>query len=136
MKTKHVVAAIIEKEGKILLARRAPGEHSAGLWEFPGGKQEPGESLQQSLEREIYEEFEVNIKAGQLFCRTETVVDDFYLILYALKAVHLKGDFIPIVHDKIAWVSPEALSEYKVPEPDRPIIEKLIQTPLYPDDMS
>jgi len=132
LKTKHVVAAIIEKEGKILLARRAPGEHSAGLWEFPGGKQESGETLQQSLEREIFEEFGVKIKAGELLLRTETVVDDFYLILYALKAVHLNGDFEPTVHDSIVWVNPKELKEYKVPKPDMPIIEKIYSNTTLP----
>jgi ADP-ribose pyrophosphatase len=64
---KEVTAAIILKDNKVLIAQRAAGENLAGNWEFPGGKIEPGETLQECLKREIDEEFEVDIEVLDFF---------------------------------------------------------------------
>ena len=78
MKTIHVVAAIIENEGKILATQRGYGEFE-GMWEFPGGKVEPGESSREALVREIQEELGADIAVGDYVCTAEYDYPNFHL---------------------------------------------------------
>ena len=68
---RQVAAAIIEKDGKILIAKRKKGSSLAGKWEFPGGKIEPGESPEECLKREMKEEFDIEALAGDFFCSSK-----------------------------------------------------------------
>ena len=79
MKTIRVVAAIIEQNGKILIARRSYGD-LAGFWEFPGGKYEEGETGEQAIKREIREEFDVEIDVRKFLCTVEHQYD-FHLVM-------------------------------------------------------
>lgn len=104
MKTIHVVGAIIKKEEKILIAQRLKGEF-AGLWEFPGGKVEIGESDEQALMREIDEELEIQINEIEYLTTAEYDYDTFHLSMkcYLCK---MKNDHIQLHdHSAIKWIS-------------------------------
>ena len=105
MKTLRVVAAIIEKDGKILIAQRLKGEF-ASLWEFPGGKIEIGETPEQALIREIEEEFDTELNVNELLTTVEHQYDTFYLIMDCFICSIKSGDLV--LHDHMAykWINP------------------------------
>lgn len=100
MKTLRVVAAIIEKDDKILIAQRLKGEF-AGLWEFPGGKIEEGETPEQALIREIEEEFDTELNIEKYLTTVEHQYDSFYLIMDCFICTIKTGDLI--LHDHMAY---------------------------------
>lgn len=100
MKTLNVVAAIIEKDNKILIAQRLKGEF-AGLWEFPGGKIEDGESPEQALIREIEEEFDTELNIEKYLTTVEHQYDSFYLIMDCFICTIKTGDLV--LHDHMAY---------------------------------
>lgn len=105
MKTLRVVAAIIEKDDQILIAQRLKGEF-AGLWEFPGGKIEEGETPEQALVREIEEEFDTELNVNNLLTTVEHQYDTFYLIMDCFICSIKSGDLV--LHDHMAykWINP------------------------------
>lgn len=105
MKTLRVVAAIIEKDGQILIAQRLKGEF-AGLWEFPGGKIEEGETPEKALIREIEEEFDTELNVNNLLTTVEHQYDTFYLIMDCFICSIKSGDLV--LHDHMAykWINP------------------------------
>lgn len=100
MKTLNVVAAIIEKDNKILIAQRSKGEF-AGLWEFPGGKVEPGENKEHALIREIEEEFDTEINIDSYLTTVEHQYDSFYLIMDCYICSIRTGNLT--LHDHLAY---------------------------------
>jgi len=120
-----VVAAVIEQGGRFLLARRPEGGPYGSLWEFPGGKVEPGETPEEALQRELKEELgiEVEIKEHLLSFpfRSSHLNVDFIVYRAHLKKGHLQ----PHDHDELQWVKPEKLMKYALAEPDHFIAEKL-----------
>ena len=124
---KNVSAAIIFKENKILLTRRAPGEKHEGYWEFPGGKQEENETIFECLEREILEELNVRCKAKAVFTESLYHYAGGAINLIAVTADIISGDICLSVHDKYEWVLPENLMTYKLPPADVPIAERIIK---------
>ena len=122
-----VVAALIEKNSKILIAKRLTGNPEVlGKWEFPGGKVEPNEDEFHAIEREIKEEFELTIKAKHFIinniCEYPTKVVD--LRLYSCD--YIEGDFRLHDHSEYAWVDKEELLNYDFAPADVPLAE-LIQ---------
>ena len=87
-----VTAAVIERDGAILVARRAPGHKLAGLWEFPGGKVEDGESLEECLRRELVEELGISCSIGTVVAGSECHHGDYAIRLIALRATILTGE--------------------------------------------
>lgn len=120
-----VTAAIIEKNGLVLAARRREGKHLAGYWELPGGKLENGESPEHCLARELKEEFDVETSIGTFF---EENVHDYgggkIVRLLAYHVKHIKGEYKLIDHDKIEWLSPESLGTLRWAPADIPLVEK------------
>lgn len=121
----HVVAALIERDGKILLDRRSPGTHLAGRWEFPGGKREPGESDPQALARELEEELGVEARIGAEVARVRHGYDDFDLTLVLYRA-EVSGEPSAEGVAEIAWFEPAALWALDMPPADRPLVEAVI----------
>ena len=105
MKTLRVVAAIIEKNEKILIAQRLKGEF-AGLWEFPGGKIEEGETPEQALIREIEEEFDTELNIEKYLTTVEHQYDSFYLVMDCFICSIKSGNLT--LHDHMAykWINP------------------------------
>ena len=119
-----VVAALIENDNKVLLARRSTGDINVfGKWEFPGGKVEQDENEFDAIEREIKEEFELVIKAKEFLinnvCEYPTKVVD--LRLY--KCDYVSGDFNLHDHSEYKWVDKEELLEYDLAPADIPLAE-------------
>ena len=121
----EVTAGIIEKENKVLIARRKPGIHLSGLWEFPGGKIERGETKEAALGRELNEEFGVRTKTKIYFNTNKHDYGDFKIKLISYSSEFLDGEFRLTDHDKIEWVKIDELGNYDIAETDLPIIEKL-----------
>lgn len=120
-----VVAAVVERDGKILVARRRKDIRFGGLWEFPGGKLEAGENPEKGLERELAEEFRVQVRVEGLLISIPFHSPTLSIELLAYKAVHVSGEFCPVDHDEIRWVEPAGLDESAFTEPDRPVVRFL-----------
>ncbi len=121
-----VTAAVIVKDGKVLIAKkRVP---AASPWEFPGGKLEDKESLEACLKREILEELDITIAVGPLICSNRHVTGHGKaIILYAYLSEYLSGEIDLREHEEVQWVSPEDLVGYAFPVPDRLIADKVRQ---------
>ena len=120
-----VTAAIIEENGRIFIARRGPGKHLAGKWEFPGGKIEPGETPEQSLERELVEELGIHVRVGELLCSVRYQSPAVNLELLAFRVTARTGDPVLHEHQDCRWVLPGELLSYDLAESDRKIVERL-----------
>ena len=118
---KTVTAAIIVEEGKILIARRAPGEKLAGMWEFPGGKVEGEETLVDCLTRELREELGVSVSVGPIVAESVYEYPHGSIRLIALRTRILAGTLSLTVHDQVDWVAPDNLLRYQLAPADIPI---------------
>ena len=119
-----VTAAVIELDGKVLIAKRSKGRF-AGKWEFPGGKVEPNETPEECLERELREELGIETRVERLICSSPYDYGGLMIELLAYRVCWLEGEIKPNEHEEIRWVSPGELNEYDFPEADIPIIGKL-----------
>ncbi len=123
-----VTAAIIEDEaGRVLLGKRPENGMLGGLWEFPGGKQEPGETLEACVCREIREELGVEIAVSGSFGSYKHAYTHFRVTLYAFKARILAGTPLPIGESELKWVPIHDLPDYPMGKIDRKISENLIE---------
>jgi len=128
-----VAVAIIEKDGKILIARRKKDDPLIDKWEFPGGKIESGETPAQCLKRELYEELGIDTKVGEFLCSSFYAYSHISIELLSYKVYHLNGEYKVNDHAEIKWVAPLELRRYDFPEADKPIIDKLLKD-IYPID--
>ena len=123
-----VVAGVFSREGKVMMARRAPGKRSAGRWEFPGGKINVGETAQEALARELREEFGLqNILVGALIADSTSVVGNDTI---RLRSYHAVSDPYPTGstdHDAVEWRVPEALCHLELCPPDIETVNALLQ---------
>ena len=127
---KIVVAAVIEKDGRILIARRKRGKQRAGTWEFPGGTLEEGETCEQCLKRELEEELAIATEVGELICTSEySYASDFSIKLLAYRVTIVSGTFRLNDHEEMRWVKPTDLAGYDFSEAGRLIAEKLRACP-------
>lgn len=120
-----VVAAVIERDGLILCARRGPGRALPGLWEFPGGKVEAGEGEAEALAREIREELGASIEVGSFVAEVDHDYDDFKLRLRAYRALIIVGEPNPAEHEELRWLPPARLQELRWAAADLPIVAAL-----------
>jgi len=119
-------AIIVNDEGKILIGQRPEGKALAGLWEFPGGKQEEGETVEQCIIREIKEELDVCCEVGQFLMTVSRSYEhgDFQLMVYLAKIKDL-DNLKAKVHQKLLWVTPLEMKNYEFPPADDEIIAHL-----------
>ncbi|MRR09361.1 (deoxy)nucleoside triphosphate pyrophosphohydrolase [bacterium] len=122
---KTVVAAIVIRDGRALLARRRPGESNAGKWEFPGGTVKQGETPQRALEREILEELGVRAAAGPVVARNEHRYPGGAIMLVAVRTELESDGFTLTDHDRAEWVPLPGLPEYDLSPADIPIAREL-----------
>lgn len=120
-----VTAAVIEKDGKILIARRKRGDSQAGKWEFPGGKLEPGETHEACLRRELREELGIETEVGAFFCSSRFAYPHMDVELLVYKTSYVSGELVLHDHDRVEWIAPEALSEADFCEADKPVVRRL-----------
>lgn len=116
--------ALIDPDRRILLTRRPPGKTLAGLWEFPGGKVEPGERPEECLIRELDEELGITVKEPCLAPLTfaSHAYDDFHLLMPLWVCRRWEGMPSPREGQELAWVRPRALRDYPMPPADEPLI--------------
>lgn len=124
----EVAAAILVAAGKVLIARRRPDAAQPGLWEFPGGKLEAGESPQECLRRELREELAIEIGVEELLADGIHRRPGGAIRLRAYRARLLAGLPRPLEHAEIAWVAPAELARYEFLPADRPIARRLART--------
>ncbi len=122
-----VTAAVIEKDGKILIARRKKGDHLEGQWEFPGGKVEPGETPEACLKRELREEFGIEAEVGEFIRSSRFSYRHLAIELLAYRASWTAGDLEVKAHAEIRWVPAEDLAGYDFSAADRPIVKKIME---------
>jgi 8-oxo-dGTP diphosphatase len=116
--------ALIDSEGRILLAQRPPGKSLAGLWEFPGGKVEPGETPEVALIRELREEIGIDTWSSCLAPLTfaSHSYPDFHLLMPLFACRRWDGIPSPREGQTLAWVRPDSLRDYPMPPADLPLI--------------
>lgn len=120
-----VTAAIIERDGKVLLTRRKPGKPYGGLWEFPGGKVEEGEDPKACIVREIEEELAMSVAVVSVFDTVFHVYPEKAVLLIAYLCRWIEGVPRNIEVDEHSWVSREELLSYDLLAADIPLAEKL-----------
>ena len=120
-----VTAAIIEHAGKVLIARRSPNSKLAGQWEFPGGKLEEGETLEECLVRELKEELGIETEVGAHFYSGEYAYAHGSFRIEAFKVAWKSGDFDLRAHDRVEWIDPAEFGRFVLLPADLPIAEKL-----------
>ena len=122
---RQVVAAVLRRDGRVLIARRRKGQRFEGLWEFPGGKIEAGETPEDALERELKEELGIVTRAGAFLCSNRHDYGEFAVELLAYEASYISGEMVLTDHQEVAWVAPQELPGYRFPEADGPIVRML-----------
>ena len=119
------VAVITDAQGKILIDRRKQEGLLGGLWEFPGGKIEPGESVEECVKREIMEELGIEIEVLGRLITIDHVYTHFKVTLNVFNCTHLSGDPQPLESDEVKWVTLEEIDEYPFPKANGQIIKAL-----------
>jgi 8-oxo-dGTP diphosphatase len=119
--------ALIDADGRVLIAQRPPGRPMAGLWEFPGGKIEPNERPEQSLIRELKEELGIVVREECLAPLTfaSHAYPDFHLLMPLYVCRRWEGTAAALEGQKLAWVGPNRLRDYEMPPADVPLIAHL-----------
>lgn len=123
-----VACALIDADGRILLAQRPEGKSLAGLWEFPGGKHEAGESPEDSLIRELHEELGIIVKPDCLAPLTfaSHAYETFHLLMPLYICRRWEGIITSREGQSLKWVAPNRLRDYPMPAADEPLIPFLI----------
>jgi len=122
-----VLAAVIERDGRFLLARRLPRTHLAGLWEFPGGKCEPGETHEACLARELREELGVDATIGSELVVTEHAYPERIVRLH-FRRTDIAGEPVGRLGQELRWVSRRELASLPLPEADATVVALLTHT--------
>ena len=127
IKTKKVIASIIRKDNKFLIAQRAKHDDLYGKWEFPGGKMEEGETEHECLQRELFEEFNIKAEIGEYLCSSYFEHKGNPMEMRAYFVTSFSGEFVLNDHQQIKWVEKGELLNYEMPNPDKPIVDKLLE---------
>lgn len=122
-----VACALVDTDGRVLIAQRPPGKQLAGLWEFPGGKLEPGETPEQALVRELREELGIEVTQACLapFVFTTHAYESFHLLMPLWLCRRWSGVVQAREHSAVAWVKPAKLADYPMPPADEPLVAYL-----------
>jgi 8-oxo-dGTP diphosphatase len=127
VKVVHVAVGVIKREGQILLALRGDNQHQGGKWEFPGGKVEAGEKVEQALQRELQEELAITVTGCQPFMQLQHAYPEKTVLL----DIWLVTEFTDEPHGRegqpLRWVSVAELSEMNFPDANQPIVTRLQQ---------
>ena len=119
--------ALVDADHRVLIAQRPEGKSMAGLWEFPGGKVEAGETPEMALVRELKEELGIDITESCLapFTFASFTYDDFHLMMPLYLCRVWKGDITPMENQQVKWVRPVRLGDSPMPPADVPLVAML-----------
>ena len=120
-----MAAGLIWRSGKVLITKRPAGSHLAGFWEFPGGKKEEHETIEECLEREIKEELGIDIQTEKRLTSVHHEYETKFITLHVFHCIHKGGRPAPLEGQESRWVVPEDLKNYTFPPPDIEVIELL-----------
>lgn len=120
-----VAAAVVIRNGRVLLTRRAEGQHLAGHWEFPGGKLEHGESPEEAVERECREECGIEVEVADILDVTHYRYPEKDVLLLFYRCALRAGEVQHLQVADHAWVAPSALDRYPLPPADERVVEKI-----------
>ena len=123
----NIVVGIIWKAGKILIDQRPTAGLLGGLWEFPGGKQEPGETLEECLLREIREEMDVEVRVQGPFLTVQHAYSHFRITLHSFQCQYLSGEPKPKKAIDWKWAVPKDLTKYAFPKANKTILDALLE---------
>lgn len=126
MEAINVTAAIIENNGRFLIARRKKGKHLENKWEFPGGKIEQQETPQECLTRELKEEFGIIAEIADFVAENVFDYGDRKIRLLGYRAKYISGEFRLNAHDEIRWISLNEFNNFDFAEADIPLIQKIL----------
>lgn len=117
-------AALIDVDGRVLICQRPEGKQLAGLWEFPGGKVEPGETPEACLIRELEEELGIEVAKACLapFVFASHEYESFHLLMPLYLCRKWEGQVVNREHKAMAWVKPNNLADYPMPPADAPLV--------------
>ena len=120
--------ALVDADGRVLLAQRPAGKSMAGLWEFPGGKIEHGERPEETLIRELKEELGITVREDCLAPLTfaSHSYPDFHLLMPLYVCRRWEGMIVPTEGQRITWVKPNRLRDYEMPPADVPLVSHLM----------
>ena len=121
----EVAAALIFDSDRLLIAQRPPGVHLEGLWEFPGGKRELGETYEACLLREIREELGCEVLVGPMLHEAEHAYPEKCVRIRFFQCQLVSGIPEPLECAALRWVSPDSLGQFQFPEADQALIEQL-----------
>jgi 8-oxo-dGTP diphosphatase len=121
----EVSAGLVFHDGRLLITQRKPDAHLGGLWEFPGGKREPGETFEQCLRRELQEELGIDVLVGTLIEEISHDYPDKQLLLRFYRCTLERGEPRPIGCHAVAWVTRATLNGYEFPAADKKLLRTL-----------
>lgn len=121
-----IAVGVVWKRRKILIGRRKTDQMLGGLWEFPGGKKQLGETLQETVAREIREETGLVVTVGEPYCVVKHAYTHFKITLTAFRCDYVSGKEVPHTTDLLKWISPHALLDYPFPKANRRVTEAVI----------
>jgi 8-oxo-dGTP diphosphatase len=119
--------ALVDPDGRVLLAERPAGKQLAGLWEFPGGKVDPGETLETALIRELKEELGITVEKACLapFTFASHAYETFHLLMPLYVCRVWEGTVQPLEGQRLAWVKVSEMDSYPMPPADKPLVAML-----------
>lgn len=119
-----VAAAVVERDGRVMLCQRRPGVHNALKWEFPGGKLEPGESPEEALRRELREELDILVEVGRIRDAVYHRYEDRDVLVLFYDCRIAAGEPRMVDCNAVAWATPESLARYDTAGADRAFIRR------------
>lgn len=122
------VGVVSDPDGRVLIAQRAAHRHQGGLWEFPGGKIEAGETAFAALVRELHEEVGIRVIAADYWLSVPFEYPDLSVTLDVYRVLRFRGDAAGREGQPLVWVSPPELGSYAFPAANRPILAALLAT--------
>ena len=122
----QVVAALIWRDGRFLICRRPPHKMRGGLYEFVGGKVEPGETKEAALARECREELDVTVRADSVYMELTHEYPDMTVDLTLFNATLLRGEPKLLEHTDLRWITPAQIPDYEFAPADKEILKKLM----------
>lgn len=122
-----VTAGVIEKNGKVLIAKRKDGKCLGNNWEFPGGKLDPGETPQECLKRELLEELNIETEIEEFICSSEFTCGEKSIKLLAYRVSYVSGEIKIVDHEEYRWVTPAQFKDYNFVKADVNVVDRLLQ---------